>query len=215
MHKAQIQFDYQAPYYKSGDFSKETESIWIIFHGYGQLVDSFQSSFQTIDNEKNILLFPQGLSRFYLKGAQKEVGASWMTSYERQTDIDNYINYLDLIYEREVQSNSAKQLNILAFSQGAHTASRWIYHSGISYSNLILWGAGIAHEIDMQIVRESFSNGRNTFVVGNRDRFVDQHSLKRLRDLYRTIGLKYELISYDGGHEINPEILSKVIQKLE
>ena len=208
MKKSQVQFRCSAPYFTLGEVHDNTKTIWLIFHGYGQLVESFYEKFSAIDLEKNKLIFPQGLSKFYLKGVDKQIGASWMTAYDRDTDIQNYINYLDEIYEGEVSQHDAK-INVLGFSQGVHTASRWMHKSKIPYQRFIAWGAGLAHEIDKVMVLQSF-NGENYVVIGDQDRFINREAREKMERRYRTIGFKYNLITYQGTHDIYPDVLENL-----
>ncbi len=212
MIKNQIDFSYSAPYYKQGSFGEQTKNVWLIFHGYGQLVEDFQDRFSGIYADKNIFIFPQGLSKFYLKGIDKKIGASWMTAHDREVDILNYIKYLDKIYELEIKPIRKKiNINILGFSQGVHTATRWIYHSNIHYDKLILWGASIAHEINKDIVSDHFNKGQQIFVIGDQDRFIDASSLEKIENRYKRIGFRCELVKYHGTHDIYPDILKTLI----
>jgi len=212
MQKELVSFSFKAPYYKLGECNEHTKNIWIIFHGYGQLVKDFYEKFSAIDHQKNLLIFPQALSKFYLKGVDKNIGASWMTSQERELDIDNYITYLDQIYLQEsLGTNNRIKLNILGFSQGGHTASRWIYRSGLAYDRLILWGSGLAQEINRHIVQSSFNKGQQYFVVGDQDRFIDQSALDAAQKRYASIGFKYELVQYQGIHDIYSEVLKDLL----
>jgi predicted esterase len=212
MDKNQITFEFEAPYYKVGTIRPTTKTVWMIFHGYGQLAGEFYEKFSCINPDVNVLIFPQGLSKFYLKGVDNKIGASWMTAHDREQDIQNYISYLRAIYTSEVLPRKGQfALNVLGFSQGAHTASRWIYKENIEYHKLILWGAGLAHEINTKIVAEHFSAGHNLFVLGDQDRYVNEEELEKSKHRYDTIGLNYDLTRYHGGHDIYPEVLEKLI----
>lgn len=211
MEKNQIQFGFEAPYYKVGTINPATATIWMIFHGYGQLADEFQERFNCIHPDKNVIIFPQGLSKFYLKGIDNKTGASWMTSHDREQDIKNYISYLRAIYTSEILPwRDQLTFNVLGFSQGAHTASRWIYQDKIFYDKLIVWGASLAHEINTQIVASHFSRGI-VQVIGDQDRYINEDALEKLIQRYDRIGLNYDLIRYHGGHDIIPEVLEKLI----
>jgi predicted esterase len=205
MNKNQVQFNIKAPYFTVGDVGEKTKTIWIIFHGYGQLVDDFYGHFSLIDPVYNKIVFPQGLSKFYLRGVDKQIGASWMTAYDRETDIENYNRYLDQIYSMEVDKHEL-DVNIIGFSQGAHTASRWIHNSKIPYKKFIAWGAGLASEIDKEMIHQSF-NGENYVVIGDQDRFINADALESMKIRYEAIGFNYSLISYQGAHDIYPEVL--------
>lgn len=211
MEKKSVTIKVESPYYKVGTIDSRTKVIWIIFHGYGQLADEFASSFSKLKNDNNVLIFPQGLSKFYLQGVSKKVGATWMTAHDRDNEIDNYLTYLNQIYAIEIKPDQEKiELNILGFSQGGHTASRWIYKSNIAYSKLFLWGSSLAHEIGENEIINSFSSGKNLMVLGDKDRFIGEEEYSKLQLRYEKIGFDYQLIPYHGGHEV----VSEMVQEL-
>ena len=212
MEKKFLTIDFKASYSKIGSKNHQTKNIWLIFHGYGQLSEEFSKSFSPLISDENILLFPQGLSKFYLKGVDRQIGASWMTSYERELDIGNYTNYLDRLFEYEVKPFRKNiKLCLLGFSQGGHTASRWISNSNVNYDKLILWGSGLAYEIGQSHIKENFSSGKNVIVVGDQDRFIDSTQLMQAKRRYSKIGFKYKLIEYHGGHDILPDVLADIV----
>ena len=53
---------------------------------------------QALEDESRVLVAPEGLSRFYVNATHGLVGASWMTREDRQHEIDDYVGYLDAIY---------------------------------------------------------------------------------------------------------------------
>ena len=209
----QIEFKYSAPYFKVGDTTPETNSVWIIFHGYGQLVEDFKDNFTSLQHEQVVLIFPEGLNHFYLRGTTDKIGSSWMTSYERELQIANYNAYLNTLYHDEMEKVGANvSLNILGFSQGAHTASRWININSIPYTNLVLWGGSLAHEINSDHTKAAFSQGSNFTIIGDNDRFIGEREKLEMRERYDQIRFKHQLIEYSGTHAIYPEVLQKFVQ---
>ena len=92
-----IKISKTAKYTTYGNPDKASIIIFAL-HGYGQLVQFFIRKFQVLDAEQYFVVAPEGLHRFYLKGSSGRVGASWMTKEERQSDIEDYINYLDDLF---------------------------------------------------------------------------------------------------------------------
>lgn len=212
MEKNELEVAITASYYKHGQIDVNTRKIWVIFHGYDQLAQEFAHGFSVLSAPDVCLIFPQGLSKFYLKGVENKIGASWMTSHDRETDISNYLAYLDQLYEREIKPFRTNiSLNILGFSQGGHTASRWIHLSCIRYDRLVLWGVDLAKEIDKCDVKAQFSHGSNQVVIGDQDRFVSKDQLKQMSKHYLDIGFEYQLFEYHGKHEIDPEVVKLLI----
>ena len=212
MQKTTIEIPFRAPYIKIGSAATSTKNIWMVFHGYGQLAEEFARSFSGLFTDLNSVIFPQALSKFYLKGVGQNIGASWMTAHDRDLDVHNYLNYLDSIFSKEVDPYlKHAKLNLLGFSQGGHTVSRWINHSKIKYNKLILWGTSLAHEIERQSVSDSFSKGENLVVIGDSDRFITKEQLLKVKKRYSKIRFNYKLITFRGGHEINSEVLDQII----
>ncbi len=75
-----------------------------------------------------------------------------------------------------------------------------------------MWGVGLAIEIDKDIISNSFSEGKNITVIGDNDRFISTDQFKKMTKRYGLIGFKYQLIEYQGGHDIYPEVLKRLIQ---
>ena len=129
MEKNQITFDYDATYYKTGSVNESTKSVWILFHGYAQLAEDFAQDFLDLASKATVFIFPQGLSKFYLKGTGKEIGASWMTSHEREQAITHYLRYLDGIYKQEIE-----KFQSVCFYKHIRILTGWAYRNQMDQS---------------------------------------------------------------------------------
>lgn len=187
----------------------DAEEIWFMFHGYGQLSADFANSFADIDLSKRFLVFPEGLSRFYWKGFNGPVVASWMTREDRESEIEDQQYYLNQILHN--LDLSGKKLNALGFSQGAATASRWVYHSDVPVSNIILWAGEPAWDIDYRKEGNPFTKSNVTLVCGTKDPFISEDLLKKLTDNFRKNGPPFSLVRFEGAHEIEAETLNKIL----
>ena len=123
MKELSLQFNYRARYFKLGDISK-AKQIWFVIHGYGQLAQYFIKKFESLIRKDICIIAPEGLSRFYLEdiptrvaGGSNRVGATWMTKENREMDIENYINYLQSIYDLELNKINKAHVTLLGFSQ--------------------------------------------------------------------------------------------------
>ena len=54
--------------FKLGSLTEKTENIWLVLHGYGMLPEYFIQKFNQLDIEKNYIIAPEGLSKFYQNG---------------------------------------------------------------------------------------------------------------------------------------------------
>jgi hypothetical protein len=69
------------------------------------LASRFLTRFIPIEREDRLFVAPEARSRYYLTPPQggphapnTPVGASWMTSEDREHEIEDYVRYLDLLY---------------------------------------------------------------------------------------------------------------------
>ncbi|KAF0244395.1 MAG: phospholipase/carboxylesterase [bacterium] len=203
-----------ARYYTLGDISN-TEEVWVVCHGQGQLASYFIKSFQNIVKEKRLIVAPEGLSRFYLDNMGGRVGACWMTREDRLNEIDNYVNYLDLIYEQIIASvnNPNIKLQVLGFSQGVATVCRWV---GLGkpkpIDKLILWGGITPPDLDLVAANSIFSHLKLFLVVGNQDQFADASVVAHEEERLKNDNLSYKLITYEGGHQLNIEVIKDLAE---
>src|SRR3989344_9498015 len=84
-----------ARYYTIGELNNKTKTIWIVLHGYMQSAAFFIKQFEVLKNDTTFIVAPEALSRAYVNGVSGKVGASWMTKEERESEIADYIFYLN------------------------------------------------------------------------------------------------------------------------
>ncbi|MEI6312193.1 MAG: hypothetical protein WCP57_08045 [Bacteroidota bacterium] len=101
----------------------DASEVWILLHGYGMQASQMITYIEELPNENLFFIAPEGLSRFYWKGFEGNVVASWMTKEDRQDEINDYIKYLNQLID--IYQLNTKKINVLGFSQGVATMSRW------------------------------------------------------------------------------------------
>lgn len=208
-----ITFDFKARYFVLGKPSPSVRYVWLVCHGYGQLAEYFIRNFSLLDDGQHIVVAPEGLSRFYLKGFSGRVGASWMTKEDRKTDIRNYCQYLDEVV-KVISKEVGEQVSVtaLGFSQGAATVSRWLAATAFTgVRRLILWGGGLPNDLNFASFKGALANSQCYVVYGRNDSFITEEALEEQALLFREAGLAYETIVFDGGHEIDPATLRKFV----
>lgn len=195
-----------ARYHTYGDFTEKTEKIWLVFHGYGQLSRYFIKKFESLSPKENYVIAFEGLSKFYLEGFTGRIGATWMTADMREEEIKDYLGYINKVVAFEVGSNTDVKFNILGFSQGCHTACRWVFKNAISPSNLILWSGNVP--VEYQDYSTYFKSMPLHMLVGNKDKLITAEHLKEMEKVKAHVPhLKFTL--FDGGHELNPAEFEK------
>ncbi len=213
MEEKNIEFQFKARYYKAGKLDASTKQVWIVIHGYGQLGQYFIKKFQKLTEQNICVIAPEGLSRFYLYELTEQgrtdnkVGATWMTRENRLMDIDNYVKYLDTIYEHELSSFKNIPITILGFSQGCATVCRWAAQGKLKFDKLILWAGLFPPDMDFKAGHHALVSKKTYMVVGNQDHFVTPERIKDFDVLAEKLGIKPEKIVFEGKHEINEEVL--------
>ncbi len=218
MNEETIHFNFQARYFKAGDIHRQTQQIWFVLHGYGQLARFFIKKFSSLENPNTCIIAPEGLSHFYLEdivsrsqSGNQKVGATWMTRENRLMDIKNYIHYLNTIYQREVPTAFTGQISILGFSQGAATVSRWALDGAVPYHRLILWAGIFPPDMDFKQAAALFSKKEIIEVYGDEDPYLTVDRLKEVTQINERLGINPRVIKFKGGHEINTEILNQLV----
>jgi predicted esterase len=183
-------------------------AVWFVLHGYAQLAARFLRYFQPIDDGSRLIVAPEALSHFYLTEAptERRVGACWMTKEDRQAEIDDYVRYLDAVYEAVLRSSDRRKIRVttLGFSQGATTACRWATLGASTIDHLVVWGGEVPSEVGPPRA------GRLTLVYGSKDEYFTPKVVAANRARLRDQGAQYDVISFEGGHEVNAAALKKL-----
>jgi predicted esterase len=200
-----------ARFYTLGEPGPALKECWLVCHGYGQLASRFAQSFEPIASPQRCLIFPEGLSRFYLDDEMRhKVGASWMTKEDRDAEMADYVAYLDAVYEQVMRGDAGVRVTALGFSQGAPTVSRWIAFGRHTVARLILWGGDIPPDLDLAAAAGRFAKLEVVMVRGRQDEYITEKvlraALKRLVD-HR---IRHRLVEFEGGHEIDTKTLQEI-----
>jgi predicted esterase len=95
---------------------------------------------------------------------------------------------------------------VLGFSQGAETASRWVVLGSVRPAELILWGGGLAVDLDPAAVAVALRGVAVRLVVGDDDEWGRRRVEETLTRL-DAAGVVAERIGYGGGHRIEAAVL--------
>jgi len=210
-------FQYEARYFKLGSIDSATQSVWFVLHGYGQLAKYFLKKFSVLESSNTCIIAPEGLSRFYLEdvatrtqSGNQRVGATWMTRENREAEINNYIRYLNTVFDSEIPKGFTGKINLLGFSQGAATVTRWAMAEKIRFDRLLLWGGIFPPDMNFERGAELLKNKQVIEIVGRNDPFLNDERMKEITALNQRLNINPQLIMFEGGHEIDPATLSKL-----
>jgi len=187
------------------------ETVWVVLHGYGQLTPYFIRKFLSLDPDKNFVIAPEGLHRFYLNGTSGRVGASWMTKEEREQDISDNISYLNDLKTKIIDRYQFTKKVLLGFSQGGATGCRWHEHGNFKADYFVLWASVFPPDLEISLTSSIFNRSRNLFVVGRNDEYYNDENRTLLIQALEEKQLNFETILFDGTHNIDQETLSLLL----
>lgn len=199
-----------ARYFILNEPSEQIEQVWFVCHGYAQLANYFINNFDELDKNKNLIIAPEGLHRFYWKGFSDRVVASWMTKEDRGNDILDYVNYLNLVYTEVISSlkNKKVKINVLGFSQGTATVCRWLVNNHVKADNLILWAGAFPNDMNFEKNRDVFTKMKTFVVVGDADEFINEEEVLKHSDFLKNNEIAFKLIRFKGKHEVDKKVLN-------
>lgn len=166
------------------------DHLLIGFHGYAETAEASLAELAQVPGigEWSVAAV-QALHPFYSKGGTV-IGASWMTSLDRELAIADNINYVRRVVDT---LPPARTLVFLGFSQGAAMAARAAAH--IPAAGLILLGGDIPAEVRERPLPPLL------LARGERDEWYSAEKFKE--------DLKYvtpaKTLVFDGGHEWTEE----------
>lgn len=202
-----------ARYFTLGKADADTREVWFVLHGYGQLASYFIRHFSAVDNDTRLIVAPEGLNRFYLGEDFKRIGATWMTKEDRESEIQDYLSYLNQVAATMMEKVGPEvRVTVLGFSQGATTASRWVTLGGRKAHRLILWAGPIAHDIDLNTHAAELGGMDLTFVVGHKDHFITPKRVEEEKARLDRHGIPYTFVPFEGAHRMNAEVLRQLVQ---
>jgi predicted esterase len=209
-----------ARYYTLGAVGGSPKTIWFLIHGYAQLAGEFIRYFSDLADDDTLLVAPEAMNRFYLlnpdqaAAKNRPVGATWMTREDRESEIADYVEYLDALYDEIAAAPTAfgATVGVIGFSQGTATATRWATHGKSRLDRLVLWGGLIPPDTDLTRGSEVLRGARLTLVLGDRDRYVNETMFSAEQLRLEGVGIPFDSIRYEGGHSIKRAVFPRLTQ---
>ena len=170
--------------------AREGDRLIVGFHGYGETAEIHLAELQRIPGAGDwSLAAVQALHPFYSKGGTV-IGASWMTSLDRELAIEDNVNYVRQVL---AELPPAGTLVFLGFSQGAAMAARAA--ADIPASGLIILGGDVPPDV----------RGRRLppFLLarGTRDEWYTDEKFREDLKFFEPA----RTLVFDGGHEWTDE----------
>lgn len=205
-------------YYTLGASTGAPKVIWFVIHGYGQLAGQFIRYFADIAADDVLVVAPEAMNRYYLVTPDKTpardrpVGATWMTREDRESEIADYVEYLDTLFD-EVAGEAVKfgaRVNVVGFSQGTATASRWATHGRATLHRLILWSGLIPPDTDLTHGHSALRHTALTLVLGTSDHYVDEKMFAAERARLDAARITHDVVRFEGGHVIDRSVFPRL-----
>lgn len=200
-------------YFRLNKVTEKTKNIWIVFHGYGQLAEYFIKHFDELNENDNAIIAVEGLSRFYVDGLSGRVGASWMTTDDRDMEIADQSNYINAVLNdcSIDPKNEDVNLIVLGFSQGTATAIRWMANNSIRPKQLVMWAGSFPHDVDATEHSDIFNGLSMHYAYGNEDQFLKDVDMdEKLQEMKKT-GMEIRPWTFEGKHVMDKPTLAKIV----
>ena len=219
-HAHHIRVQRTARYYTLGGRPDVPATTWwFVLHGYSQLAGQFIRFFADLAADDSCVVAPEALNRYYIVNPEvapsrdRPVGATWMTREDRESEIADYVEYLDGVFDEVTGGGLAdgNRVNVIGFSQGAATASRWIAHGRVPATRLILWGGLVPPDADLSRGPGALRNVPLTLVLGSRDHYVSDAALEEDVARLARAGITASVVRFDGGHAVSRTALRQLV----
>ena len=217
-HAHHLRVQRTARYYTLGGSSAAPRTVWFVLHGYGQLAGDFVRFFGDLATDDSMVVAPEAMNRYYTvnpdvaPARDRPVGATWMKREDRESEVADYVEYLDTVADEVTGGATAAgvQLDVIGFSQGAATAARWVAHGRVPATRLILWGGLVPPDHDLSRGPHSLRGVPLTIVLGTRDHYVSDAALADDVARLARAGITASVIRFDGGHAVSRSVFSQL-----
>jgi predicted esterase len=105
---------------------------------------------------------------------------------------------------------AAVRLWVLGFSQGVATVARWVARGKVEPDRVVFYAGVLPSELNARSAARLARNSPLTIVLGTDDEFARPELIAQQETRLRELGVGHETIRFDGGHEITPEVLSRL-----
>jgi predicted esterase len=178
------------------------------FHGYRENAAMHLTTLESIPGTKSWLLVAvQGLHRFYTKGG--DVVASWMTKEDRELAISDNVDYVGRVLDAVGDEFPVSERVFIGFSQGVAMAFRAAAH--FAAQALIVAGADVPPDV---LAGTAVPLPPVVYGRGDRDTLYTAEMHSRDVAALDRLGVQVEPVTFHGGHDLAPDFLAAVGQRL-
>ncbi len=128
---------------------KGPHPLLIVLHGFGQVAGQFIKVLKPLARKGILVAAPQGAHQLYTNLKERRVGFSWLTKYERDQSVSDFVAYMEQLYKllQETCEVDSQRVFMLGFSQGVSMAYRTWAHSSLPVRGVIACGGDLPPDI--------------------------------------------------------------------
>jgi predicted esterase len=211
--KHNVQVQRTARFFTLNAITADTRHIWVVFHGYGQLGEYFIRHFRHLNPKEHAIIALEGQSRFYVDGLSGRVGASWMTSEDREDEIADQSGYVNAVLNNlGIDPSTEHRLTVLGFSQGTAAAVRWMVRNDVRAQRLVLWAGQLPHDVASEKLQAMLKDAKVDFCIGTEDEFITKAQVEERMLQLRELLPQLKMHWFEGKHVMDSDTLLKVSQ---
>jgi predicted esterase len=189
--------------------------LWYVLHGQGMRAVPFLEDCRAVASPARLILAPEGLSRYYegpiTTHKNAIIGASWMTRDERESEIRDYVRYLDDLHASMKQrfGGTTPPVTVIGFSQGGATATRWVAEGNVKPARLVIWASSLPPEMDYAN-NAPLRAPKFTYVCGTTDMWITPKVIDQQLGMLTAANLPHTFESFVGGHRLDDGALQRI-----
>jgi len=210
LHTGKMHIEHTVYYAVHPPETNEPSPLLIVLHGFGQVAADFIKIFEPLTQRGILIAAPQAPHQFYKSLADRTVGFSWLTRYERDQSIRDFAGYMEKFYAHLQHEHrlDERRVFVLGFSQGVSMAYRMWAHSRVPVAGVIACGGDLPPDIGEQL--RALSPVPVLLVHGRRDQIVPLRKAHEAQSQLAAAGLPVELLEFEGEHLIPPEAMPHI-----
>lgn len=182
----------------------------IALHGFGQKCKGFMRHFAPF-RERNILVVaPQGPHQFYMQLEPKKVGFNWLTTYEKENSIRDFVGYMNQLLDRlDAQYGHVRDnVFLLGFSQGVSMAYRFAASGTIVPRGLVACCADLPADVAEKL--PTLAKFPVLLAHAEDDPVIPLSKAEEAESQLHAQDFSVERLRYTGGHTLPEDAINAI-----
>jgi predicted esterase len=185
-------------------------ALLIALHGFGQKCKSFLRSFGPLRDRNLLIAAPQGPHQFYLQLEPKTVGFNWLTMYEKENSIRDFVEYMERLIGRlqDVERVEGGRVFVLGFSQGVSMAYRYAVLGHTPVGGLVACCADLPPDVADRL--SDIAKFPVLIAHAEDDPVIPLTKADEAERVLRDAAFPIERLNYTGGHVLTPKLINAI-----